>query len=157
MVFFNSCRPWVLISLGLSAALIYQTLNKKDPIQTYVDRIVEVEKIVEVDRVVNRTATTETKITKPDGTIVESRQRVETDVKEKIKTDEKVKERVKEVASDVKTRYRLGVDYLPSMAAPTITDVELRAGVRLGDLPLWLESGFDVKHRQMSIGVAIEF
>ena len=57
-----------------------------------------------------------------------------------------------------KSKYRIGVDYLPSFdRPPRSTDIILRTAARLGTSPAWLELGVDLKHHQVTIGISVEF
>lgn len=107
-----------------------------------------------VTAVTSRTRVHQVETKKPDGTKVTET----TTEKDEAKVVEKAAESNIKVQSEPKSQYRIGLDYLPSLTSPPrASDVAIRAGARLGDSPVWIEVGIDLKHKQGSIGISAEF
>lgn len=104
--------------------------------------------VVTVDRIVTRTV-------KPDGTVVERQEdKQQTLHQDKVKTDTEVQVAV----TPSRTRYSLGLDYLPSFSvSPSWRDTQLEAGARLGDSDAWAIGGYDFKYKQAFIGLRYEW
>jgi hypothetical protein len=132
----------LLVGLGLGAWVSYKLLPAPEP--------VVVERVVEGKREVVTVEKTVEKIVKPDGTVIER-------TKENAKTDKK-ETTAKAPVLVPKASYSLGLNYLPSVSAPpSWRDVELTAGARLGQSDAWAIVEYDVKHKQVSLGIRYEF
>lgn len=134
-------RP--LLFLSFFGYLIYNRPEVTIP-DSKVDRVKVASTARQTDRRVE--------ITAPDGT-----KTVETVVeKETTQADEKSTE--SSVMSPPRTKYRAGVKYLPSLTdAPSTSDVAVSAGARVADSNVWVEVEVDVKHRQGSVGISVEW
>ncbi len=105
--------------------------------------------------VVSSAVTRTVETTRPDGThTIETTAQVDT-----AKVADKRAEKTSTVPATVsKSQYRLGVDYLPSLTTPpSPLDVAIRGGMRLGDSSVWVEGEIDLKHKQGSIGISVEW
>jgi hypothetical protein len=119
------------------------------------DPPVEVSKIKELSTSTSRTVSRVVDTRLPDGThTIET-----TTQKDTAKVKEKHTEKAIMVPATVsKSQYRIGIDYLPSLTdAPKVTDTGIRGGARLGTSPVWVEVGIDLKHRQGSVGISVEW
>lgn len=113
--------------------------------------------VTEVKSVTSKTETVKTikrkiETRKPDGTQV-----TETTVEKEIA---KVKSRSTETVTSTpaKTQYRAGVKYLPSLSdAPKSTDIAVSGGARVANSNVWVEVEIDIKHRQGSVGLSLEW
>lgn len=91
-----------------------------------------------------------------NGTVVKKTETDEDLTKVFSKDDDHVE--VKTVRVNVKTKYSLGLEYLPSLyTAPSMKDVRVELASRLGDTDLWVTTSYDVKYNQLSFGVRYEF
>lgn len=146
MAWFKSPKLWLL--LVLSGVGVGWYLSRPLPVKT-------VEATKTGSRISNKVTDTITKTIKPDGTVIEKKQSVTSSIKEK----EHQSVITKELPVDnKKAQYRIGVDYLPSLPEPpNVRHVEIRAAARVGESPVWVEGGYDLKHNQIKIGVSVEF
>ncbi len=136
----------VSFALGFGASEI-----RRDPEPIVVDRVVETQgKTVVVEKIVTKTI-------KPDGTVVEQ-------VREREKTAE-VKTRKEEHKSlppppslHPTSQYSLDLRYQPAFdRAPSWKDSQVVVGARLGSTGLWGTIGYDLKYKQVSIGIRYEW
>lgn len=99
---------------------------------------------------------TQTKTVLPDGTKTVV---TKTEAEERAGRQEKTQAAAMSApARPPQTKYRISVDYLPSLSrAPRPTDLLLRAGARLGSSPFWAETGVDLRHGQLTVGVSFEW
>lgn len=155
MPWFKLRRLWVTAALLLSfGAVVYFYRPQPSPTVTSLEESKQ-SSTTSADR---SQTVTRTRITKPDGTVIEQKQQIKKDVKVKEQTSENKRESVTTIPVGDKTRYRIGADWLPSIdTPPSVKDSELRAGARVGDSPIWIEGGYDFKHGQAKIGLSVEF
>lgn len=127
----------------------------KDPEPVAVERVVE--RQVEATREAVATRHIVTKVTKPDGTVTERAEDRAQTVKSERKDTAKATEHVS-TPSPAKTRYSLGLDYLPSFSrAPSWRDTRAEFGARLGDSNVWAIGSYDLQNKQASIGLRYEW
>ncbi len=147
-------KPWfrfilnsvVSFALGFGASEI-----RRDPEPIVVDRVVETQgKTVIVEKIVTKTI-------KPDGTVIEK-------VQEKQKTAEvkTAKQEHKSLPTPLPlrpaTQYSLDLRYQHAFdRAPSWKDSQVVAGARLGSTNLWGTVGYDLKYKQVSVGIRYEW
>lgn len=145
---FNSSYTWVKVLLFLSAGFIVYIASRAPDVPATADKIER-----KVATVSTHTSARQVVTTKPDGTQVRETTVVVDSTKVASETSD-----THISAAAAKARYRIGVDFLPSIdRAPAATDLSVRAAARLGDSAIWLEGGIDVKHKQVTIGASMEF
>jgi hypothetical protein len=102
----------------------------------------------------NKVIKTVKEIKHKDGTVSKTTT-TEHDSSQVFKKDD---EHVVTTPSTVLTKYSLGVEYLPSLSeAPSVRDIEIEGGARLGESPVWLKTGYDLKHNQLKLGLEYQF
>lgn len=57
------------------------------------------------------------------------------------------------VSSIEQASYKVGVSVNPL----DYKDIRAEMGARLGKLPLWLEAGYEAKHKSVDVGLSLEF
>lgn len=132
---------FLLISLG-GWGLAGWLLSRPKPSP----QVRQVEKVVTQDRIV--TQTLQTRITKPDGTIIEKVKDTQS------KTLEKAQEKVFERTP--LSQYSLGLSTRSSVIWPLKNDFTLELGKRLWDSPLWVTTSVNTD-KTVTIGIRIEF
>ncbi len=73
-----------------------------------------------------------------------------------------IEEKKSEILLRPKTRYRLGLHVEVNRVMPPTLDeirasLEVKVGVRMGDLPLWLEGGYKPSDKSLTLGLSYEF
>lgn len=117
----------------------------------------------EVVKYVDRVVKEKTRKVKPDGTIIERERDTTQNTKEEKTENTRTEESV--VSRAAPSRYSLGLAIIPSLEPKNIMDFREQtfrfdAGVRLGNLPLFLTTGFDTNLRsfdRFSLGLRVEF
>ncbi len=139
---------FLAVGVGLGLTIGTRCSRPAEP-QIVVQKVVEEGKkeTVYVDRIVTKTI-------KPDGTVIEvQHDKTQTTKQESHKQAEKPR-----VVLVPKSKYSLDISYLPSLRElPSYQHVALQAGFRLGESNAWLTSGYDVKYKQISVGLRYEF
>jgi rhamnose utilization protein RhaD (predicted bifunctional aldolase and dehydrogenase) len=111
-------------------------------------------------------------ITRPDGTVEKSKERIENKTKEfseraekeKVSTETEVKEKLKSEVRSAYPRYSLGIAYRDLISGePSFENLDVDVAARIGNLPLYGVIGYDASYlnrspiRGFRIGIRLEF
>ena len=150
----------LLIGLGMGVSM--SLFNKpRERIVTQIEQTeIEVVKEVEVVKFKFKDRIRTKVVTKPDGTKIETVEKLVVEEKEDVSIEEQtivndiIRSEVKEVSLP---SYRIGFQFNNQfeLKQPTIKDLSLTGGIRLGNLPLFVtgELGFNI----IGIGLSYEF